>query len=84
MRQKNEWTINSNTDCEDAVNFICGKPSRQNRTTEVEQAVVSALITAQMTGNFGRENVLSCEIGWTPTGTGECIRQWLHFFEIFS
>merc|ERR1712037_779105 len=27
-----------------------------------------------MTGNYRRENSLSCENGWTPTGTGECIR----------
>ena len=83
MREKNEWMIYSDKNCEDAANFFCGKPRRAVKTSGelevIEETAASALITAQMTGNYRRENVLSCENGWTPTGTGEGIRNRLHF-----
>jgi len=83
MRESNEWVIYSDKNCEDSKNFICGKSSRaikEKKTQEiVDGASIPALITAQLTGNYQRQNILSCENDWIPTGTGECLRNWIHF-----
>ncbi|CAG5110769.1 Oidioi.mRNA.OKI2018_I69.chr2.g5136.t1.cds [Oikopleura dioica] len=71
----NMWEISSDASlCGETVNYVCEKPSLVVEQEIVPDASIPGMITAQMTGNYHKENILSCEENWSPTGTGECLR----------